>query len=223
MNSSLIELKNITKTYISGEREQRVLKKINLSIQSGEYISICGPSGCGKSSLLNIIGLLDTPSSGEYFIDGIEVSAANKKKKAALRNGIFGFVFQSFNLIDDYSVLKTVELPLKYKSEKVADKKEVATDRLQKVGLIQYADYFPSQLSGGEQQRVAVARALAADTRVLLVDEPTGNLDSANGDQVMALLKELNQSGVTIILVTHDKRYADMANRVVNLLDGEVI
>ena len=189
----------------------------------GEFISISGPSGCGKSTLLNIMGLLDTPQSGEYYIDGLLVSDMDSNQRAKVRGNRIGFVFQSFNLIDEMTVLENVALPLKYRGDSLSSRHARALDCLEKVGLADKADLHPNQISGGQQQRVSIARALAGDSGIMLVDEPTGNLDSKNGDAIMALIKDLNQQGTTIVLVTHDPRYADMATRNIQLRDGTVV
>ncbi len=222
MNTEILKIKKLTKSFKSGEQVTQVLKGISFSVYDGEFVAISGPSGCGKSTLLNILGLLDTPESGDYFIDGLQVANMNSNQRAQIRGNRIGFVFQSFNLIDEYSVLENVALPLKYRGDSLEQRHARALDCLDKVGLSDKAQLFPSQLSGGQQQRVSIARALAGDSGIMLVDEPTGNLDSKNGDAVMALLQDLNKQGTTIVLVTHDPRYADMAERTILLRDGEV-
>lgn len=222
MNTEILKIKKLTKSFSSGEQATQVLKGISFSVYDGEFVAISGPSGCGKSTLLNILGLLDTSDSGDYFIDGLQVADMNANQRAQIRGNRIGFVFQSFNLIDEYNVLENVALPLKYRGDSLAQRHARALDCLDKVGLSDKAQLFPSQLSGGQQQRVSIARALAGDSGIMLVDEPTGNLDSKNGDAVMALLQDLNKQGTTIVLVTHDPRYADMAARTIHLRDGEV-
>ncbi|MBL4910356.1 MAG: ABC transporter ATP-binding protein [Alteromonadaceae bacterium] len=223
MNTEILKIKNLTKSFNSGDQNTQVLKNISLSVFDGEFIAISGPSGCGKSTLLNIMGLLDTPDNGDYFIDGLQVANMDSAQRAQIRGNRIGFVFQSFNLIDEYTVLENIALPLKYRGDSLEQRNTRALDCLDKVGLSNKAQLFPNQLSGGQQQRISIARALAGDSGIMLVDEPTGNLDSKNGDAVMALLQDLNQQGTTIVLVTHDPRYAALANRTINLRDGEII
>lgn len=223
MKTDVLKVKQLTKAFQAGQQLQAVLNGVSFSVHEGEYVAICGPSGCGKSTLLNILGLLDTPDSGEYYIDNLLVSDMNAEQRAQMRSRRIGFVFQAFNLIDEYTVLDNVALPLKYRGDSIRQRQARALECLEKVGLADKAALFPNQLSGGQQQRVSIARALAADSGIMLVDEPTGNLDSKNGDAVMALLANLHQQGTTIILVTHDTRYADMAHRQINLLDGQVV
>ncbi|WP_298771080.1 ABC transporter ATP-binding protein [uncultured Shewanella sp.] len=222
MKKEVLRVQAIQKSFDSQATAAQVLKGIDFSISEGEYVAISGPSGCGKSTLLNILGLLDTPDSGEYHIDGLLVSGMNGDQRAEIRSRRIGFVFQAFNLLDDESVLDNVALPLKYRGDNKVQRQARAQECLELVGLADKAGLFPNQLSGGQQQRVSIARALAADSGIMLVDEPTGNLDSKNGDAVMALLDELNKQGTTIILVTHDPRYAQMAHRQIELLDGRV-
>lgn len=223
MKTDVLKVKQLKKAFQSGQQQQAVLNGVSFSVHEGEYVAICGPSGCGKSTLLNILGLLDTPDSGEYYIDDLLVSDMNAEQRAQMRSRRIGFVFQAFNLIDEYTVLDNVALPLKYRGDSTKQRQARALECLEKVGLADKAMLFPNQLSGGQQQRVSIARALAANSGIMLVDEPTGNLDSKNGDAVMALLSDLHQQGTTIILVTHDPRYADMAHRQINLLDGQVV
>lgn len=223
MKTDVLKVKSLKKAFQSGQQQQAVLDGVSFSVHEGEYVAICGPSGCGKSTLLNILGLLDTADSGEYYIDGLLVSDMNAQQRAQMRSRRIGFVFQAFNLIDEYSVLDNVALPLKYRGDGIKQRQARALECLEKVGLTDKAILFPNQLSGGQQQRVSIARALAADSGIMLVDEPTGNLDSKNGDAVMALLAELHALGTTIILVTHDPRYANMAHRQIHLLDGQVV
>lgn len=223
MKTDVLKVKQLKKIFQSGQQQQAVLNGVSFSVHEGEYVAICGPSGCGKSTLLNILGLLDTADGGEYYIDGLLVSDMNAEQRAQMRSRRIGFVFQAFNLIDEYTVLDNVALPLKYRGDSVKQRQARALQCLEKVGLADKAALFPNQLSGGQQQRVSIARALAADSGIMLVDEPTGNLDSKNGDAVMALLADLHQQGTTIILVTHDPRYANMAHRQIHLLDGQVV
>ncbi|MDP7592058.1 MAG: ABC transporter ATP-binding protein [Litorilituus sp.] len=225
MKTTVLSLKNISKIFETEELETHALKAVSLNINKGDYISISGPSGCGKSTLLSIMGLLDTATSGEYFIEGSNVSELSLDQAAEVRNAKIGFIFQSFNLIDELSVFDNVALPLRYHSDKPSSVaiKERVTQCLEKVGLSHRVSHKPNQLSGGQQQRVAIARALVANPAILLVDEPTGNLDSKSGDQIMELLEQLNKSGTTICMVTHDPRYADMATSKVQLLDGSVL
>ena len=225
MKTTVLSLKNISKIFETEELETHALKAVSLNINKGDYISISGPSGCGKSTLLSIMGLLDTATSGEYFIEGSNVSELSLDQAAEVRSAKIGFIFQSFNLIDELSVFDNVALPLRYHSDKPSSVaiKERVTQCLEKVGLSHRVSHKPNQLSGGQQQRVAIARALVANPAILLVDEPTGNLDSKSGDQIMELLEQLNKSGTTICMVTHDPRYADMATSKVQLLDGTVL
>ena len=225
MSNNILTLKNISKIFETEELETHALSNINLSINQGDYVSISGPSGCGKSTLLSIMGLLDMPSSGDYFIEGDKVSELSLDEAAEMRNSKIGFIFQSFNLIDELNVFDNVVLPLRYHHSKPSptEIKERVTDCLTMVGLSHRSSHKPNQLSGGQQQRVAIARALVAKPAILLVDEPTGNLDSKSGDQVMAVLSELNNNGTTICMVTHDPRYADMATTQVQLLDGMIL
>ncbi|MCJ8319533.1 MAG: ABC transporter ATP-binding protein [Colwellia sp.] len=220
----IIEMKNLTKVFSTQDIETHALRGVNLSIYNQDYISISGPSGCGKSTLLSILGLLDSPTSGQYFIDGQDVSDLTINHRAEIRNQHIGFVFQAFNLIDELSVFDNVALPLRYREPVMSDtdiKAEVLAS-LAKVDMSHRCDHKPNQLSGGQQQRIAIARALVGKPTILLVDEPTGNLDSKNGDAVMAMLVKLNEQGMTICMVTHDPRYADMAMRKLHLLDGVI-
>jgi putative ABC transport system ATP-binding protein len=218
----LIHLENISKVFYTDEVETHALNNINLDINQGEFVSIAGPSGGGKSTLLSILGLLDGPSSGSYFLKDKEVANLNLEERAVIRNKEIGFIFQSFNLIGDLSVVENVELPLAYRGVKRAERRKLAESALEKVEMIHRKKHLPSQLSGGQQQRVAVARALAGDPQILLADEPTGNLDSKNGAAVMDLLIQLNKEGSTICMVTHDDRYAHVAHRIVHLFDGQI-
>jgi putative ABC transport system ATP-binding protein len=219
----LIQLQDVTKVFLTDEVETHALSGIHLDIRDGEYVSIAGPSGCGKSTLLSILGLLDTPSGGSYSLKGGEVANLSFPERARIRNREIGFIFQSFNLIGDLTVYENVELPLTYRGMSAADRKAAVTQALERVGMGHRAKHLPSQLSGGQQQRVAVARALAGKPAILLADEPTGNLDSRNGEAVMDLLKELHAGGATICMVTHDARFAQHADRTVHLFDGRVV
>jgi len=225
MTDIKIEMKNISKIFETDDVETHALKDVDIVIRAGEYVSIAGPSGCGKSTLLSLLGLLDMSSSGSYTIEGLDVSDLSLDEAARIRNEKIGFVFQSFNLIDELSVFDNVALPLQYKKELPTE--EFITARveacLKMVEMSHRADHKPNQLSGGQQQRIAIARALVADPAILLVDEPTGNLDSKSGDTVMAVLAELNNNGTTICMVTHDARYADMAKIQLKLLDGQIV
>jgi putative ABC transport system ATP-binding protein len=220
---SLIRLENVGKVFLTDEIETHALSGVHLEIKSGEYVSIAGPSGCGKSTLLAIIGLLDTPSSGTYLLNGAAAQSLTPADRARLRNQQIGFIFQSFNLIGDLTVHENVELPLTYRGMPAAERKRRVTEALERVGMGHRARHMPSQLSGGQQQRVAVARALSGSPSVLLADEPTGNLDSRNGEAVMNLLAELHRGGATILMVTHDSRFARHAGRVVHLFDGRIV
>jgi putative ABC transport system ATP-binding protein len=221
--SPLIQLQGIRKIFYTEEVETHALSDIDLQIRRGEYVSIAGPSGGGKTTLLSILGLLDAPSEGEYLLDGESVATLSASERAHVRNRQIGFVFQAFNLIGDLTVHENVELPLTYRGMSAAERKRRVTEALEEVGMSSRAKHYPPQLSGGQQQRVAVARAVAGDPAILLADEPTGNLDSSNGEAVMDLLQELHQNGATICMVTHDPRYAAYADRSVELLDGRVL
>ncbi|MGB9179649.1 MAG: ABC transporter ATP-binding protein [Pyrinomonadaceae bacterium] len=222
-SQTLIHLDDVKKIFYTDEVETHALSGIHLDIKDGEYISIAGPSGCGKSTLLSILGLLDSPSEGSYLLKGDPVESLDLSQRARIRNREVGFIFQSFNLIGDLTVYENVELPLTYRGMSGADRKQRVGDALEKVGMAHRARHLPSQLSGGQQQRVAVARAVAGQPSILLADEPTGNLDSANGEAVMELLRELHRSGATICMVTHDPRYALNADRIIHLFDGRVV
>jgi putative ABC transport system ATP-binding protein len=223
MNTPLIKLEGVTKVFLTDEVETHALSDIHLQILQGEYVSIAGPSGGGKSTLLSILGLLDSPTNGTYLLKGQPVQGLSLSERARIRNREIGFIFQSFNLIGDLTVYENVELPLTYRGMPVAERKTAVTEALEKVGMAHRAKHLPAQLSGGQQQRVAVARALAGKPAVLLADEPTGNLDSKNGDAVMELLHDLHQSGATIVMVTHDARFARHAERTVHIFDGRVV
>ena len=220
---SLIRLDGIKKVFLTDEVETHALSGIHMEIKQGEYVAISGPSGCGKTTLLSLLGLLDTPSEGRYTLNGQLVTDLPLSQRARVRNREIGFIFQSFNLIGDLTVYENVELPLTYRGMKASERKERATAALEKVGMAHRAKHLPSQLSGGQQQRVAVARAGAGQPSILLADEPTGNLDSKNGEAVMELLRELHRGGATICMVTHDARYASHAERTIHLFDGRVV
>jgi len=222
-NPSLIKLEAITKVFYTDEVETHALSGIHLEIKSGEYVSIAGPSGCGKSTLLSILGLLDSPTAGDYWLGDKPVANLNHAARARIRNREVGFIFQSFNLIGDLTVFENVELPLTYRGMNTAERKQRVNEALEKVGMAHRTKHYPSQLSGGQQQRVAVARALAGKPAILLADEPTGNLDSKNGEAVMELLRGLHREGATICMVTHDQRFARHADRTVHLFDGRVV
>src|SRR5215468_5521925 len=219
---SLIHLDGVTKVFFTDEVETHALAGIHLEIKSGEYIAIAGPSGCGKSTLLSILGLLDSPTEGRYVLNGKEVADLPLSERARVRNREIGFIFQSFNLIGDLNVYENVELPLTYRSMSSPERKKRVQESLEKVGMAHRMRHYPSQLSGGQQQRVAVARALAGSPSILLADEPTGNLDSRNGEAVMELLQQLHREGATICMVTHDARFAKHAERTIHLFDGKV-
>lgn len=219
----LLRLDGVSKTFFTDEIETHALSEMHLEIYKGEYVSIAGPSGCGKSTLLSILGLLDSPTSGSYWFNGKSVEELNHQERARVRNREIGFIFQSFNLIGDLTVFENVELPLKYRGVNVSERRERVNAALEKVGMSHRAKHLPSQLSGGQQQRVAVARAISGDPLILLADEPTGNLDSNNGEVVMKLLRELHRGEATICMVTHDPRFASHADRSINLFDGRVV
>jgi putative ABC transport system ATP-binding protein len=223
VTESLIQLDNVTKVFVTDEVETHALSSIQLEIKAGEYLAIAGPSGCGKSTLLAILGLLDSPSNGSYVLKGEPVQGLNLAERARIRNREIGFIFQAFNLIGDLTVYQNVELPLTYRNMAAVERKKRVQEALDRVGMSHRMKHFPSQLSGGQQQRVAVARALAGSPSILLADEPTGNLDSVNGEAVMGLLQELHRGGATICMVTHDPHYAHCADRTVNLLDGRMV
>jgi putative ABC transport system ATP-binding protein len=222
-NGTLITMQGVKKVFLTEELETHALSDIHLKIDKGEFVSIAGPSGCGKSTLLSILGLLDSPTSGEYKLNGKPVSALKLNDRTRIRNREIGFIFQSFNLIGDLTVYENVELPLTYRGMGSVERKQKVQAALERVGMTQRAKHYPAQLSGGQQQRVAVARALVGDPLILLADEPTGNLDSKNGDAVMDLLRELHQNGATICMVTHDPRYASVADRTIHLFDGCIV
>jgi putative ABC transport system ATP-binding protein len=219
----LIRLDGVTKVFVTDEVETHALAGIHIDLQRGEYIAIAGPSGCGKSTLLAILGLLDSPTDGTYILNGKEVQSLKLSERARIRNREIGFIFQAFNLIGDLTVYENVELPLTYRGMGGAERKKRVHESLERVGMSHRVKHYPSQLSGGQQQRVAVARALAGEPSILLADEPTGNLDSTNGEQVMDLLRELHRAGATICMVTHDPRYAKYADRGIHLFDGRIV
>ncbi len=220
---TLIKLENVSKVFVTDEVETHALSGIHFEVKKGEYLSIAGPSGCGKSTLLAILGLLDTPSDGNYYLNGKPVTGLKMSERARIRNREIGFIFQAFNLIGDLTVYENVELPLTYRGMPASERKRRVQEALERVGMSHRMKHYPSQLSGGQQQRVAVARALGGDPSILLADEPTGNLDSGNGEAVMTLLRELHQSGSTICMVTHDPRYAEFADRTIRLFDGRIV
>jgi putative ABC transport system ATP-binding protein len=223
MSEPLIALAGIKKVFYTDEVETHALSDIQLEIGKGEYLAIAGPSGCGKTTLLSILGLLDSPTEGSYTLDGQPVSRLTASERARVRNRQIGFIFQAFNLIGDLTVYENVELPLTYRGMPAEERRKRVQAALERVGMSHRMKHFPAQLSGGQQQRVAVARAVAGDPAILLADEPTGNLDSTNGEAVMELLRELHQGGATICMVTHDARYARHAERSVHLFDGKVV
>ncbi len=219
----MIETKDLRKIYTTEEVETTALNKVNLKVKDGEFVAVMGPSGCGKSTLLNILGLLDNPSDGEYYFMETEVSKYSEKQRANMRKRNIGFVFQSFNLIDELTVYENVELPLLYLKMPGAERKKMVNNVLEKMQLIPRKNHFPQQLSGGQQQRVAVARAIVGEPKLILADEPTGNLDSANGEEVMKLITQLHEGGTSIIMVTHSPAYAEFAQRVIHLFDGHIV
>src|SRR5712664_4080174 len=219
----LLHLEGVTKVFTTDEVETHALAGIHLEIKRGDYISISGPSGCGKSTLLAILGLLDTPSDGRYVLNQTPVETLKMRDRARIRNREIGFIFQAFNLIGDLTVYENVELPLTYRGTSAAERKQKVQHALERVGMAHRLRHYPSQLSGGQQQRVAVARALVGDPLILMADEPTGNLDSKNGEAVMELLRDLHRGGATICMVTHDQRYANFAERTIHLFDGRVV
>lgn len=219
----MIKTVALEKIFRTEEVETLALNKVNIEVKEGEFVAIMGPSGCGKSTLLNILGLLDNPTSGEYFLNGIEVSKYTEAQRTKLRKGIIGFVFQSFNLIDELNVYENIELPLLYMGVSASERKKKVQEAMERMAIVHREKHFPQQLSGGQQQRVAIARAVVANPKLILADEPTGNLDSKNGQEVMNLLSELNKEGTTIIMVTHSQHDAGFASRIINLFDGQVV
>ncbi|MGD9138761.1 MAG: ABC transporter ATP-binding protein [Desulfobacterales bacterium] len=219
----MLKIKNLTKVFTTEEVETTALSNVNAEIREGEFVAIMGPSGCGKSTFLHIAGMLDNPTEGEYYFMGEEVARYSEKKRASLRKGNIGFVFQSFNLIDELTVYENIELPLLYLRFTASDRKKRVIETMEQLELMSRKNHFPQQISGGQQQRVAVARAVIANPKVILADEPTGNLDSSHGDEVMKILVDLNEKGTTIVMVTHSPAYADYANRVIHLFDGHIV
>ena len=219
----MIKIENIKKVFRTEDVETWALREVSLEVKAGEFVAIMGPSGCGKSTLLNILGLLSSPSEGTYMLDGKDVSTLSESDRIKLRKGALGFVFQSFNLIDELNVTENIELPLLYMNVPSKDRKEAIKKVIDRVAMGHRAKHYPAQLSGGQQQRVAIARAVVANPKLILADEPTGNLDSKNGKEVMELLKELHQEGTTIVMVTHSQRDASYADRIINLFDGQIV
>lgn len=219
----MIKTKNLVKIYTTEEVETTALNNINLEVREGEYVAIMGPSGCGKSTLLNVLGMIDQPTGGEYLFFDEEVSRYSERQRANLRKNNIGFVFQSFNLIDELTVYENVELPLLYLGYSSAERKKRVTESLEQMEIMARKNHFPQQLSGGQQQRVAVARAVVAHPKLILADEPTGNLDSAHGEEVMKMLGELHEQGTTIVMVTHSPAYAEFSHRIIHLFDGHVV
>ena len=219
----MIKTVPLEKIFRTEEVETLALNKVSIEVKEGEFVAIMGPSGCGKSTLLNILGLLDNPTSGEYYLNGIEVSRYTEAQRTKLRKGIIGFVFQSFNLIDELNVYENIELPLLYMGVSAAERKKKVQEAMERMAIVHREKHFPQQLSGGQQQRVAIARAVVANPKLILADEPTGNLDSKNGQEVMNLLSELNKEGTTIVMVTHSQHDAGFASRTINLFDGQVV
>ncbi|MGN0052520.1 MAG: ABC transporter ATP-binding protein [Bacteroides sp.] len=219
----MIKIENIKKVFRTEDVETWALREVSLEVKAGEFVAIMGPSGCGKSTLLNILGLLSSPTEGTYMLDGKDVSTLSESDRIKLRKGALGFVFQSFNLIDELNVTENIELPLLYMNVASKDRKEAVKKVIDRVAMGHRAKHYPAQLSGGQQQRVAIARAVVANPKLILADEPTGNLDSKNGKEVMELLKELHKEGTTIVMVTHSQRDASYADRVVNLFDGQIV
>ena len=219
----MIKTVALEKIFRTEEVETLALNKVSIEVKEGEFVAIMGPSGCGKSTLLNILGLLDNPTSGEYYLNGIEVSRYTEAQRTKLRKGIIGFVFQSFNLIDELNVYENIELPLLYMGVSATERKKKVQEAMERMAIVHREKHFPQQLSGGQQQRVAIARAVVANPKLILDDEPTGNLDSKNGQEVMNLLSELNKEGTTIVMVTHSQHDAGFASRTINLFDGQVV
>ena len=219
----MIKTVALEKVFRTEEVETLALSKVSIEVKEGELVAIIGPSGCGKSTLLNILGLLDNPTTGEYYLNGIEVSRYTEAQRTKLRKGIIGFVFQSFNLIDELNVYENIELPLLYMGVSATERKKKVQEAMERMAIVHREKHFPQQLSGGQQQRVAIARAVVANPKLILADEPTGNLDSKNGQEVMNLLSELNKEGTTIVMVTHSQHDAGFASRIINLFDGKVV
>jgi putative ABC transport system ATP-binding protein len=221
--TKMIEARNLKKIYTTEEVETTALENVNFSVKEGEFVAIMGPSGCGKSTLLNILGLLDNPTDGEYYFAGESVGGRSERQRADLRKGNIGFVFQSFNLIDELTVYENIELPLLYLKIQAAERKEKVVEAMGRMKITHREKHFPQQLSGGQQQRVAVARAIVGNPKLILADEPTGNLDSGNGEEVMGLLTELHEQGATLVIVTHSQAYADYSQRIIHLFDGHIV
>lgn len=219
----MIKVEKLRKIFKTEEVETWALNNVSIQIKQGEFVAIMGPSGCGKSTLLSILGLLDNPTEGNYFLDGVNVASFNESQRNSLRKGKIGFVFQSFNLIDELNVYENIELPLLYMGIGSSERKRKVNEAMERMGISHRSKHFPNQLSGGQQQRVAIARAIVLNPKLILADEPTGNLDSKNGKEVMTLLGELHKSGTTIVMVTHSQHDASYADRVINLFDGEVV
>ena len=219
----MIKTVNLQKIFRTEEVQTLALNNVNIEVNEGEFVAIMGPSGCGTSTLLNILGLLDNPTSGEYYLNGTEVSKYTEAQRTSLRKGVIGFVFQSFNLIDEPNVYENIELPLLYMGVPASERKRRIEQAMERMAISHRSKHFPQQLSGGQQQRVAIARAVVANPKLILADEPTGNLDSKNGKEVMDLLKELNKEGTTIVMVTHSQHDAGFADRIINLFDGQVV
>ena len=219
----MIKTENLQKVFRTDEVETWALNNVSIEVKEGEFVAIMGPSGCGKSTLLNILGLLDNPTGGKYYLNGVEVGSYTESQRTSLRKGVIGFVFQSFNLIDELNVYENIELPLLYLGVPSAERKRKVETAMERMGITHRAKHFPQQLSGGQQQRVAIARAVVSGPKLILADEPTGNLDSKNGREVMELLTELHREGTTIVMVTHSQHDAGFADRVINLFDGQVV
>lgn len=219
----MIKIENLTKSFRTDEVETLALRGVSLDVKKGEFVAIMGPSGCGKSTLLNILGLLDNPSGGKYFLDGNDVTDLKEKNRTKFRKGKIGFVFQNFNLIEELNIQENVELPLRYLNVGASERRKRVAEALERMGISHRAKHFPQQLSGGQQQRAAIARAIVTRPELILADEPTGNLDSVNGKEVMDLLTELNRAGSTIVMVTHSEHDAAFTHRIINLLDGKIV
>lgn len=220
---TIIKTENLKKSFRTSEVETIAINDLNFEVTKGEFVAIMGPSGCGKTTLLNILGLLDTPTSGTYYLNEKDVSTLNERDRTFLRRGKIGFVFQSFNLIDELTVFENIELPLSYLKIKTAERRKMVDDIMERMAISHRAKHFPHQLSGGQQQRVAIARAVVANPEIILADEPTGNLDSKNGIEVMNILTELNHNGTSIVMVTHNKRDAEYAHRTIDMFDGHIV
>lgn len=219
----MLKTENLKKVFRTDEVETWALNNVNIEVKKGEFVAIMGPSGCGKSTLMNILGLLDNPTEGTYYLDGVEVSKYTEAERTNLRKGVIGFVFQSFNLIDELNVYENIELPLLYMGIPSDERKRRVEEAMERMSIVHRAKHFPQQLSGGQQQRVAIARAVVANPKLILADEPTGNLDSRNGKEVMELLTELNREGTTVVMVTHSQHDAGYAGRIINLFDGQIV